>query len=158
MNFVLGLKKKYPVCRQAFYLSYGISRHYLNTICQDVKEGKESTAKKFDDRSNPLHSMQPALQKSMAEIQEALEVDLNPDQAAATKMPNSPQALECWAWMKYYFELVGDFEPNSNNEIHLEPCTVADIYKTYQRDQLRSNNSDFLQYPRFAQIWVDCFP
>lgn len=50
--------------------------------------------------------------------------------------------------MKYYFDLLGDYIPNSNGEIHLEPQDKFQIYAEYVGDhpgQALSYNS-FLRF------------
>ena len=51
------------------------------------------------------------------------------------------------AWMKYYFELVGDQIPNSNGEIHLEPQDKYAIYTEYVGD----HPENALSYPTFIR-------
>ena len=37
--------------------------------------------------------------------------------------------------MNWYFKLIGDYEPNTDGEIHLESsCTSTDIYLEYVAD------------------------
>ena len=54
---------------------------------------------------------------------------LNHEQIASLQIPNTVQSLSCYAWMSSYFKLRGDAAPNSNNEIHLEPITINEIYE-----------------------------
>lgn len=157
MQFVLGLKKKYPVCSQAFCLAYKITKDFLQTVSDDVKNNIATNSPPFNDHSNPLKAKDKALETSLLEVLDALDLDLSSSQKSALKMTNTSSSLECWAWMKYYFELVGDFEPNTDGEIHIEPCSIADIYKVYQRDQLRNNVTNFVQYQCFCEIWLRCF-
>jgi hypothetical protein len=49
---------------------------------------------------------------------------------AALQIPNIIQSLSCYAWMKSYLKLIGDFQPNKD-EIHLEPISVIEIYNEY---------------------------
>jgi hypothetical protein len=44
------------------------------------------------------------------------------------KIPNTEIASITFGWMKNYFSLVGDCQPNKDNEINLEPCTIKSIY------------------------------
>lgn len=111
----------------------------------------------FSDRSNPALNSDPQFKAFCAMMNERLGIKLTVDQKAALMIGNSVEAGNCWAWMKYYFELVGDFEPNTNGEIHLEPGTVADIWEVYKSDQLASGEQSFLDYQQFANIWETCF-
>jgi hypothetical protein len=56
---------------------------------------------------------------------------LSREQVAAILIPNSPVSLSCYAWMDDYFKLVGDAIPNKENEIHLEPVEIKEIYQEY---------------------------
>ena len=56
------------------------------------------------------------------------------DQIASLVISNTSTALTCFAWMDYFFRLVGDFIPNMD-EIHLEPCQISEIYAEYVEDR-----------------------
>jgi len=58
--------------------------------------------------------------------------ELNFEELAMLKIPNTSSAMLCYAWMKYFFNLVGDNTPNSD-QIHLEPQT---IYEVLSNDKL----------------------
>ena len=66
----------------------------------------------------------------MKEIARVLKNDfkdqLSFEEMAMIKIPNCSSSMLCYAWMKYFFNLVGDFTPNQN-EIHLEPQTVKEV-------------------------------
>lgn len=155
MQFQLGIKKKVVVCRQAFRLAYGLSRDYLNTVSQEVRAQKVNDDRPFNDLSNPCRSKEVLQYCNEMDEQEGF--NPTPDQVAAGVISNSPEAWECWGWMKYHFNLVGDYQPNSNGEIHLEPCTVVDIWKIYQRDQIDSNKLCSFNYKQFGELWLKCF-
>jgi hypothetical protein len=72
-------------------------------------------------------------------------------------LPNSSLSLACYGWCRFYFSLVGDCEPNTNGELHLEPCKVVDIYKEYVTDQINSGLGR-LGPDQFGQMWLKCFP
>jgi hypothetical protein len=73
------------------------------------------------------------------------------------QLPNTEESLTCYAWMRFYFDMVGDCEPNSDGEIHLEPCSIIDIYLEYKQDQ-ELNGSKYLCANKFSQMWLKCFP
>jgi len=73
------------------------------------------------------------------------------------QLSNTPESIACYGWLKFYFEMVGDCEPNTDGEIHLEPCHVKDIYLEYKVDQELSGNN-FLAVTPFRLIWTQCFP
>lgn len=153
MNFHLGIKERKLVCRQAFRMAYGIKRDYLNTLCKDVRMGRFGAQSSLHDKSNPGLTLDPSF---IAEMNAKLAVELTPDQKAAQVIGNSLKAQSCWAWMKYYFDVVGDYEPNTNGEIHLEPGTVMDIWNVYVREQNESGDP-VVDYNHFCNIWITCF-
>lgn len=155
MSFKLGVREKVDVCRQSFRFAYGISRDFLNTLAKDVKTLRINDQRPFNDRSNP--SRDEALESYCRDMDIELGFRQTPDQRAASRIPNSPEALECWAWMKKYFDLVGDFQPNSDGEIHLDACTIKDVWKAYVHDQTAANKSSYFQHRQFCDLWVTCF-
>jgi len=58
--------------------------------------------------------------------------------------------------MYTHFNLVGDFIPNSNGEIHLEPIDIKEIWNEYQ-DDLKQVNEDTVSYIEFGCMWKYCF-
>jgi hypothetical protein len=82
------------------------------------------------------------------------------------RIPNTEVALATYGWMQNYFKLVGDFQPNRDNEIHLEPCTVKSIYDEYVFDmdqelyeeKTTSNRGFKLQFSSFCEFWKLIFP
>jgi len=74
------------------------------------------------------------------------------------QLPNTAVSIACYAWMRYYFNLIGDSEPNRDGEIHLEPCTVKEIYIEYITDQKAYGNREFLKVSQFIKMWKNCFP
>jgi hypothetical protein len=73
------------------------------------------------------------------------------------QLPNSPDAIALYSWMSWYFKLIGDFEPNTDGEIHLEPCNAKDIYFEYVAD-MQANGMEYLGVTQFSHMWMHCFP
>jgi hypothetical protein len=73
------------------------------------------------------------------------------------QIPNTVESLACFAWCRYYFDLVGDKEPNTDGEIHLEPCTVQEIFLEYVTEQ-QLHGLKFLGATQFSEMWMKCFP
>ncbi len=46
---------------------------------------------------------------------------LNRKQKACMYIPNTPLHIDAMKWMEQYFAISGDYQPNSNEEIHLDP-------------------------------------
>lgn len=64
--------------------------------------------------------------------------------------------LNAVEWMKSYFDLCGDYQPNSD-EIHLDPGHLIDIYNEYKTD-LNGDHEVPLDYKAWRQAWVSVFP
>ena len=75
-----------------------------------------------------------AFVESLIQLSKSRGRPLTRDQIASLVIPNTPTALTCFAWMDYFFRLVGDFIPNMD-EIHLEPCQISEIYAEYVEDR-----------------------
>lgn len=156
MVYKLGVMQKVVVCRQAFRYAHKLKRDQLNTLAKELKESKVGTAGRHTDRSNPANIEDKKLTKFHNEMCKLFDLTLTPEENAAMYIPNSDRSLECWAWMDYYFNLVGDHEPNSNNEIHLEPCTIKDIWTTYIKENKHSEVG-CLSAIQFGVLWKTCF-
>jgi hypothetical protein len=46
-------------------------------------------------------------------------------------MSKTPETIRAKIWMDYFFSSFGDHIPNSNGEIHFDPCDKRDIYTEY---------------------------
>jgi len=133
------------VCRHAFLNSYGLAHASLDRICSAVKKGILNAGENFyNDNSNF------ALSRTDSKIDEttirkySMQNDLNLTtlQFVSLKIPNNRQNLDTYGFMHQYFSLMGDKQPNRNDEIHLEPCTVTSIYEEYVNDMKLISNSD----------------
>ena len=59
--------------------------------------------------------------------------------------------------MNYFFNLVGDVMPNTDQEIHLEPVLLKDVYQEYVED-IEANKLERVHIEAFRVVWIDCFP
>ena len=66
----------------------------------------------------------------------AFEVQINIEQASALRISDTILSLQASAWMRIYFNSVGDTVPNANKELemHLERQEKLSIYELYQSD------------------------
>eukprot|EP01032_Pedospumella_encystans_P003826 gene3826-4522_t len=64
--------------------------------------------------------------------------------------------VRCFAWMEYYFRLLGDEMPNSE-EKHLKPTDYQDIYVEYSADMDREGQTPFV-YSAWGKFWKNVFP
>ena len=72
------------------------------------------------------------------------------------RIPNSTSSLNSYSWMYNHFNLVGDFIPNSNGEIHLEPIDIKEVWKEYVEDMTQVNENS-VSYIEFVCMWTNCF-
>jgi hypothetical protein len=77
--------------------------------------------------------------------------------------------LYAYGWMDFYFKCMGDYEPNTNGEIHLDYILVYEIYKEYAaemieigRDMVSASEEEsakfVLDLNSFGTLWRECFP
>jgi hypothetical protein len=55
---------------------------------------------------------------------------------------------------------VGDQQPNRNDEIHLEPCTIKSIYEEYRNDMnfFYGDKNNLHGKTSFGVFWHQYFP
>lgn len=138
----------------------------IDDICVEIKkEEYNNVEKSFGERQQgdllvPQNSYTCASRKKYLKQLDVLcqnsGIQLTLDEEACVFLPNSDLSLQCYAWMKAHFSLIGDEEPNSH-EIHLEPCYIKDIYEEYKLDQ-EVNGSEHLKSTQFGLMWQKCFP
>lgn len=85
-------------------------------------------------------------------------IELTTEELQALKIPDSQQAMDCYGWMSWVFDLVGDKAPNKN-EIQLDYVRVTDVYQEYLEDFNKSESpSDKpVTYQQFAKLWREIF-
>jgi hypothetical protein len=117
--------------------------------------------KQFNDRSKAMGnrtSDQIAIAGQLEELANAFGFEVNPQQLAAMKLPNTTKAAMAYGWLQYYFGLVGDCEPNKNGEIHIEYCTLSQVHKEYLTDMQASlNPADLISVHELGKLWITCF-
>lgn len=113
------------VCRMRFLLSYDLKPTYLLSLTNDIKLGCVNSDPTFNDSAAPAPD---DYLKSVIQLAASNGIVLSRDHLAMIQMPNTVLSVEGFGWMEFYFNLMGDFIPNSNGEIHLEPIDVKDIY------------------------------
>ncbi len=73
-------------------------------------------------------------------------IKLNVEQASSLRINDSIMSLQSAAWMRIYFNSVGDTVPNANNELemHLERQEKLSIYNIYRSDMINVSMFYFL--------------
>jgi len=59
-------------------------------------------------------------------------------------MTKTSETIRAKIWMDYFFSSFGDHIPNSNGEIHFDPCDKKDIYTEYIDDHKHMYGKEFL--------------
>jgi hypothetical protein len=73
-------------------------------------------------------------------------------------IPNTVVAFDCYVWMLNYFTLMGDCQPNRDNEVHLEPIEKKEIFKEYVEYSGSNDIVCYASFTNFNNIWINCFP
>ena len=79
------------------------------------------------------------------------------------RMSCSAVQHEARAWLERYFLLSGDFQPDSNEEIHLDPIDKKEVHAEYVKDVLSRTElsvdtcGNYLGYTSFIELWNNCF-
>lgn len=156
-----GVNKITNVCRDAFIFANQISESYLQGLCKYIKQRKFNVVANFSDRSSSVKCDESAIAKKTEKLQllaRQMNFTLSSDQLAAMMMPNKSKYIFAYAWMKRFFELIGDSEPNAD-EIHVEPISIEEVYQEYLKDNQRCYApQEFASKKQIAKLWLLCFP
>jgi hypothetical protein len=140
------------VCKTAFCNVYRVSSSHVDNIVREIKDSIVTTKRAFSDKTSADLALLPDLRR----IAKAFGLHLSKTQLAAAKLPNSPAVLQAYGWMADYFELVGDYAPNCDEEIHLEPIKIVEVYGEYTIDMDIAGMIK-ISVDTFASIWMNCF-
>lgn len=160
MKYTIGIIQKAEVCRQAFRLCYFMKKDYLTKLCERIKLGYcHPCHGEFNDKTGGL--ILSAKERSYFERQATnMGLELSAQQLAAASIPNTSVNIAAYGWMKEYFEMIGDSQPNLPGVIHLGPCTIVSVYEQYVAEmKLRNFTEDHILNPEsFGRLWLNCFP
>jgi hypothetical protein len=93
------------------------------------------------------------LEKESAEV---YRMAMSADLLALFQYPSTEVKKEAYAWLSLYVALMGDSQPNRNEEIHLEHRTKTDIHAEYV-GQMKGRGDDYISYNDFTIMWKQCF-
>jgi hypothetical protein len=173
MKYFLGeAADRVHVCKQAFDKAYNINHTYVDEL---VKYHKKKVIYCFCCNYNfPNFFMFQSVRlecdfnertrfhaKEIDKLENfaaKFKITLSAEQKAAILIPNTVKHKTCYGWMKRFFQLMGDSAPNRDEEIHLEPIDVVDIYLVYKRDLTEHADFPTLCYSSFCETWKTCFP
>ena len=141
------------VCESCFGNCYDVKKTVLHVICQSIKLKEVAVERPLNDKS--------AVNKGYASLiishAENRGHPLNIDQKAMLLIPNSPKWTSCYAWLKDYFSFVADYMPNTDEEMHLEPCEMSAIYEEYV-EFYKDDLNGVIDLKQFYNIWDSLFP
>lgn len=87
-------------------------------------------------------------------------IHLDVEQIQAMKIPNTPESLRAFGWMDWYFNLVGDKQPNSV-QIQLETQTIQGVYEEFVEHENASKSpqaKNVMCMQTFFKLWKLVFP
>ena len=143
------------VCRKRFMLTYDIKHWYLENLCSQIKKGVVNSQKPLND-ATPVVAHNDFIHKfELVALKHGVTVSRN--QLCAIQLPNTVDSIHTFGWLNFYFNMVGDLIPNSDNQIHLEPTLVQDIYAEYSHF-MTAQDLNSLGRTQFAKLWQTCFP
>jgi hypothetical protein len=157
-NFTIGSgDKQHVVCKSGFIKAYTLSRWYVDDVISRYKAGHKTGISDLNEKTSiPPHIVSD---KTLTSFAEEFGITLTPEHLGNLRMADGIQSKLTVSWMSYYFSLVGDHVPNSNNEIHLEPIPRSDVYKEYCFDMAQvGDGSGALSLDAFRDIWKNVFP
>lgn len=144
-------------------MAYRIGKNFLNQRTKEIKMklSASDASATFSDSMSVDKLVANCNHKALHYFEKVCEmnnIELTKEQKAAICIPNSPTEFTCYGWMDYYFNVIGDQEPNRDGEIHLEPVHIKDIHKEYLADMTYCGEDATLSLRPFGELWANCFP
>lgn len=159
MGYKIGLRPGLvvPCCKSSFCDAYDIGNTVLNDIISEIKrESGVLTIVPAVSAGSLKSQLNSARIKAILKVADERGMDLTRQQIQAMSIPNTDQSVRCFAWMDYYFNLLGDDIPNAD-EKHLEPIPCTEIHAEYVADMTREG-CEPLTYVAWGEIWTTLFP
>lgn len=108
---------------------------------------------------NPKRAITDLSNKSINRFLSVYNIEIDEDMFKSLSLKWNPKSLIAAAWMKYYFNLVGDNVPDSKGEIHLEAIPKQDIYAEYVYDiELMKDSETHVCIDTFLELWRNVYP
>jgi hypothetical protein len=153
------------ICSKAFQLIFNLSKSSFSNFIKQIKGGNLNGDRRFNDMTKvPQEELILAQNMILLDASTGLPSDkgLTKEQKASMLLKNSPIQLKAYAFLENYFNLIGDYQPNSSEEIHLDPVEKKKIYEEYYKavtdPEQGGNCFDVLAYNSFLDLWAKCFP
>ena len=158
-NFVIGSAgNQHIVCRKGFAKAFTITRWYLDDVICRYKCGHKNGKQELNEKTAIPASV--VNDKRISDFAEEFGISLTPTHLGNLRMADSVETKLCVSWMSYYFSLVGDNCPNSNQEIHLEPIPRTEVHKEYcfDMEHILGGDNKPLSLETFRKVWKDVYP
>jgi hypothetical protein len=153
----VGLDTMRNVCRVRFELVYDLGKTYVFLLGKEIKAGIVNSETNMSDRTGVgAISTRKLVMDEVKSLSLREGLHMSREQLSALVLPNTPASLECFAWMKSHFTIIGDNAPNKSDEIHLEPMLIKDVYKEY-KDSMTEKGIEHLQPTAFGNMWLTSF-
>ena len=110
------------VCHRAFCNVYAVSNSTKKTTLRRIKKG-EFVIPRAQDHNAGARPSTKAVTKDM--LQRGIEIER--EAIGTFQFKNSHRQFKARAWMKQYFNLIGDPQPNSYGEVHLDSSFSQDL-------------------------------
>jgi hypothetical protein len=101
--------------------------------------------------------VRPGLIKSLQKTGAAFGLKFSVDDVTAVNLAHTALSVYTAVWLETFFKLVGDKQPNTHSEIHLEKQEKKSIYEEYKKD-FEYQNRKPMSLSHFLKLWRDAFP
>ena len=132
LKFFIGAPgHQIEVCKKVWAKSHNRGKTWVNELIDECKRGVVSTQRPLDVRT----IVSPSVLAELTRVSRDHGFKLSKEDKANAKIRDDPDTLAAAAWMKHYFSLCGDCQPNRDLEIHIEPVNKIEIYAQTCRKQ-----------------------
>lgn len=148
--------KKVNVCRRvwSYFMGGNCTKHRMQVFADSFKKELHPTGATLNQRQDYGDSTMH--DTTLQEINQLfVEAQLENDDKDMLKMGTMRRTqCETFLWFKDHFNLVGDFQPNSE-QVHLDLIEKTEIYDMYV-NEIGSENA--LCYSSWRKFWSEIFP
>ena len=142
------LGSRVVVCKKAFQYLYDIGKTYMDTLIKHIKNC---------DRSPDIYKLQLNFSRcGVIACAKMMNLQLTAEEVMVGAISTNRTSLATAVWMKNHFNLLGDQQPNTNGQIHLDTITKRTVYKEYEKEWGWKLES-IVSYATFTRIWRESF-
>jgi hypothetical protein len=171
MEFKLGTQdrtKTIKCCAEAFRQVCCVSDGSFSRLIREVKDGNVNGMRSFSQFTKVADETcleAASLILLDSQTRNFSSNGLTQSQKSAMYMSSSALQHQARAWLERYFATSGDYQPNANEEIHLDPIEKKTVHAEYVQDITSRLNeitvdscTEYLGYSCFIELWDKCFP